>query len=307
MEQFIERCCRSLFEQTLDRIEYIFINDCSPDKSVDIIKKTLKDYPNRQQQVRVINHVDNQGVTKSREEGNQLAKGEYLIHCDSDDWLDKEAYEIMYSEGEKNNADIVCCNYIVSGESEVLCKYSITEETKKNLSFSIQPLYGAVWNKLIRKNLYIENDVHFFEGINMSEDLGLILRLRFFSKKTIIINKPLYYHSDDNTNSIVNNFTIEKCLQIVECVKKLELFFKGQNVENKYFLQLQYLKYQSKQMLLFNQSVRNIEKWKSIFPETHKYIWKFNESPLNNRVVAWLLYRKMPLVAKFLLFTRDNI
>lgn len=306
-EKFIEKCCRSLFEQTLDDIEYIFIDDCTPDRSIDIINQTLNNYPNRIQQVNIIKHHTNKGVAISREEGNEFANGEYIIHCDSDDWVDTHAYETMYKEAIIHNADIVICSYItvINGKYNKT-KYSIKEENKENLYFGTRPFYGAVWNKLISRNLYKEHDIHIFEGINMSEDLGLTLRLRYFSKKTIIIDKPLYYHSGDNLDSIVSNFTVEKCMQIIKCAENLTYFFLQQNCSNKYSFQLLFLKFNAKRYLLFNSNIRNIGKWKTIFPETHSYIWKYTESPLNHKVIAWLIVNKMTFIAKILLFIKDN-
>ena len=67
--KYIERCVRSLFEQTLDDIEYIFINDCSPDNSVIILTKLLKEYPQRRSTVQIINFTRNQGAAEARKVG----------------------------------------------------------------------------------------------------------------------------------------------------------------------------------------------------------------------------------------------
>ena len=85
VEHFIERCARSLFEQTLDGIEFIFVNDSTPDNSISILLRVLEDYPNRQNQVRIVQHEVNKGLPFARQTGIRLAKGEYIAHCDSDD------------------------------------------------------------------------------------------------------------------------------------------------------------------------------------------------------------------------------
>ena len=66
VEKYIEKCVRSLFEQTLDDIEYIFVNDCTPDKSMDILRRVLVEYPQRQEQVKVIDHKVNKGSATVR-------------------------------------------------------------------------------------------------------------------------------------------------------------------------------------------------------------------------------------------------
>ena len=92
---YIERCARSLWEQTLDDIEYIFINDCTPDNSMEILEKVLKDYPQRKSQTRIFKMPTNSRQAAVRRHGIKLAAGEYIIHCDADDWVDTNLYEKM--------------------------------------------------------------------------------------------------------------------------------------------------------------------------------------------------------------------
>ena len=62
VEQYIEKCARSLFEQTYSDIEYVFVNDCTKDDSIGVLKRVLEKYPQRMQQVRIINHEKNMGL-----------------------------------------------------------------------------------------------------------------------------------------------------------------------------------------------------------------------------------------------------
>ena len=90
--RYIERCLRSLFEQTLDSIEYIFVDDCSPDDSMDILKRVLDEYPERKDDVKILTHQVNTGQSGARRDGMRIASGEYMIHCDADDWVDTDSY-----------------------------------------------------------------------------------------------------------------------------------------------------------------------------------------------------------------------
>ena len=85
VEKYVERCARSLFEQTLDDIEYLFIDDCTPDKSIEILKKVLKDYPQRNNQVIIHRMESNSGQAAVRKWGMLNSTGDYVIHCDSVD------------------------------------------------------------------------------------------------------------------------------------------------------------------------------------------------------------------------------
>ncbi len=111
-EQYIEKCARSLFEQTLDDIEFIFIDDCTPDNSIDILKCLIRDYPHRKSQVKIIHNEENKGISTTRNIGLNNSTGEYIIHCDSDDWIDDDLYEKLYLKAIEEKSDIVLCDFI---------------------------------------------------------------------------------------------------------------------------------------------------------------------------------------------------
>ena len=113
VEKYIDRCARSLFEQTLDDIEYLFIDDCTPDRSIDILQQVLDEYPQRKPQVVIHRMEKNSGQAAVRKWGMQNATGEYVIHCDSDDWVDTDMYRAMYEKAKEEEADVVVCDYFV--------------------------------------------------------------------------------------------------------------------------------------------------------------------------------------------------
>lgn len=96
--KFIERCARSLMEQTMDNVEYIFVDDASPDNSIQILQKVLADYPNRRDNVRILTHAENKGLPAARNTGLAVATGEYIFHCDSDDFVEPDMLEQLYGK-----------------------------------------------------------------------------------------------------------------------------------------------------------------------------------------------------------------
>ena len=82
---YVEKCARSLMEQTLEDIEYIFVDDCTPDNSLQILEETIKDYPHRQRQIKIVRHEVNRGLTSARNSGLSCVTGDYVAHCDSVD------------------------------------------------------------------------------------------------------------------------------------------------------------------------------------------------------------------------------
>ena len=107
VENYIERCVRSLLEQTYIGIEYIFVDDCSPDSSISILKKVIKEYPTRIDQIKIISHEKNMGLPAARNTGLKMAIGDYIFHCDSDDYVEKDMIEKMYQTAKEKDADIV--------------------------------------------------------------------------------------------------------------------------------------------------------------------------------------------------------
>lgn len=79
----------------MDDLEYIFIDDCTPDYSIKILERVLRDYPQRKAQVKILHNEQNLGTSATRTRGMKLAAGDYIIHCDSDDWVDKDYYQTI--------------------------------------------------------------------------------------------------------------------------------------------------------------------------------------------------------------------
>ena len=193
VEMYIERCVRSLFEQTLDDIEFLFIDDCTPDKSIEILKSVLEEYPKRKEQVIIHRMKQNSGQAKVREWGMRNATGEFVIHCDSDDWVDLDMYRYMYETAKNEVADIAICDFVrTDGElSNIVIKsygYSDVHEFIRNCIFTKNS--WALWNKMIKRELYLTGVIYPTE--NLGEDMVLCLQLLAKCKKIAYVNIPFY-------------------------------------------------------------------------------------------------------------------
>lgn len=116
VEKFIERCVDTLMQQTLKEVEYIFVNDATPDHSMEVLQDVLARYPERKDCVVVATHEINKGLPAARNTGLQMARGEYIFHCDSDDFVEPDMLETLYTEAVRKQADIVWCDWILSFE-----------------------------------------------------------------------------------------------------------------------------------------------------------------------------------------------
>ena len=104
---FMEKCCRTLFEQTLTDLEYVFVDDCTPDDSMEILKQVLDQYPHRKNGVKILRNETNLGVAKTIKKAIEACTGEYLIRCDPDDYVATDLYEKMLQKAQTDNADLV--------------------------------------------------------------------------------------------------------------------------------------------------------------------------------------------------------
>ena len=114
VSRFIKRCAESLLNQTLDDVEFIFVNDSTPDDSVDILKKVISDYPDRN--TMIINHEVNKGLPAARNTGLKVASGDYIFHCDSDDFVEPTMLNDLYNLACDEKADIVWCDWYLTFE-----------------------------------------------------------------------------------------------------------------------------------------------------------------------------------------------
>ena len=119
VEAFIERCATTLMEQTLHEVEYIFVDDATPDRSIQILEEVVARYSERKEQVRIVHHEENKGLPAARNTGLTLATGEYIFHCDSDDYVELTMLEELYHTAKNQEADIVWCDwYLTFAENE---------------------------------------------------------------------------------------------------------------------------------------------------------------------------------------------
>lgn len=185
-EAYIERCARSLMEQTLDEAEFIFVDDCSPDRSIEVLERVLANFPRRREQVKIIRHTENHGVSLSRQDGLDAATGDYVIHADPDDWVESEMLERLYSVAKAEDADMVICDFYQvnakTGRRRLFAQRpeSLDAETVQRQLF--QNLHGSCCNKLIRLSAIRRANVRFPQEYSFCEDLTF---------NTELLNQPL--------------------------------------------------------------------------------------------------------------------
>lgn len=285
VERYIEKCARSLFEQSLANLEIIFVNDCTPDNSIEEIIRVLADYPQRKNQTRIIKMSSNGGLAAVRRQGIIEAKGEFIIHCDGDDWVDQTLYERMYNTAVSNNSDIVICDLIEDYTNRSIRHrqkplYTNSQDVLRNWYHSI--LHMSCCNKLVRRSIYCENNILPWIGLNMWEDNGLTTRLFYCASKISYISDAAYHYNRTNVNAMTSGYGIKQVEQMIMVASNLEKFFKEKNDYIDYKRTIDAFKFYAR-INLITDSFNNYRRFKNTFPESSYIVSKLDTNGFSSK------------------------
>ncbi len=302
-EAYLERCCRSLLSQTLDDIEFLFIIDGPSKLAEQIISKVLSAYPLRQRQVTLIKHTENRGISYSRQEGHDRASGDYLFHCDSDDWIELDALKTVYELADKEQTDLVFFDYVrhyEGSKKEILYRYAHVEQGK------ISTMDASLHNIFIRRQFVSDHGLRFPLKINWGEDLCMSFMLQVLTKKIKYLPQSLY-HYYMHANSYITDTNESKYMQLVSCPCYIEKELVSRQLLESNLPMLMQMKFEVKEYYLLHPKLRNVTRWLSIYPECHSSIWQYPSVPLYLKIISWMAVSHLPWFAKLLLDCRDII
>lgn len=304
-ELYIERCARSLFEQTLTEIEYMFVDDCSSDQSITILNKVLEEYPERKNYVRIHRMKKNSGQAAVRKWGMENVSSEYAIHCDADDKVDLDLYEKMYNLAISENADVVVSDFmIVDGEKKNRVKgCGSTEPEKLMEGFIKQRYHWALWNKLFR-SIYFK-ELEYPRG-DMGEDALICLQLCRCAHKIAYL-KDTYYYYYRNSTSITRNQTeagvLRRFKQSTINGEQLLSFFKREGLYEKYADDIDELMYNKKNLLLpLVSRSEYYTLWKDTFSYLNKKVLVNKSISLKRKCIHLLILSHLYALLKDLCF-----
>lgn len=233
VESFIERCAISLFEQTYENIEYVFVDDCTNDNSIKVLSDVISRYPNRSPQVKVIRHPSNRGLAGTRNTAVYYSTGNFIIHVDSDDYVDISLVKSLVLKQKENDADIVVSSYkkFYSSFSESV-EYPLLDSSLEYCLKTVErDIPGTIWGKLIRRSLYIDNNLRCQEGSNQGEDFQVLPLLFYYAKSVAVLKECLYYYDCLNQGSYSNSFTVRKHNENWKSMDIVKSFFEGKGTK----------------------------------------------------------------------------
>lgn len=235
IEKYIDECVKSVLAQSYENFEIILVNDGSTDKSTLICEHFSNQYENI-----ITIHKSNGGLSSARNEGVKIAKGEYLIFIDGDDYIDSEALKNFARIIDENpGVDLVCGKFINHLPTDKLYyeEFSFPKINRnlvgsEALNLLFQEVPNIIWSAcrtIYRRRFFTDNQFQFKEGIT-SEDLDLIPKVYMKANFVATNNTPFYYYRLGRENSIINTVTAKKFYDLVEIISGHVKMLKENNV-----------------------------------------------------------------------------
>lgn len=269
VEQYIERCARSLFGQTMHSdIEFIFVNDCTPDRSIEILLNTLKDYPERTEQVAILTHAANKGLAATRKTGVRAARGEYIIHCDSDDWVEPDICQTMYEEAKRTDSDIVVCDYINEyADSSQPVKQEFNAANRNRLIDLIEwRLHCMVWMRMFRRSFYLTFGLD-TPDVNRGEDFPVSFLAHALSSNASYLSRPLYHYNRMNQGAMTVLTSAKDFDDAVEVWSYLRDFILSQTEDKEVTSALNRRLFRIRNKILRHKEIYDIDRWTDLWPD----------------------------------------
>ena len=292
VSNFIERCAHSLFQQTFDDIEYIFINDCTPDDSIEKLQKLIEQYPNRKDRIKIIHHEKNRGLAAARNTAIDNSTGQYLTVVDSDDYIELDMIELMYRKAEAEQADMVVCDIFVEHQNKTTILPSLLSNTKEEhfLDLLERRISKNLCSKLVRREIYALSENRVPEGLNFYEDQHVVYRLFFCADKIVKVHKALYHYVQYNPYSLTQKITSHLFDNYIQFWQLLDVFLKEKHIYDKYIDRIEYTKVLNKIDLLIQTDSYGLRK---------QYAWLFRD-------IEMKYFHKLYFGKKMMLFFTHN-
>lgn len=231
VEGYIEKCLETLVNQTLQDIEIILVNDGTKDRSVNIVKKFQRNYPEKI----VYLEKENGGLSDARNYAIPYAKGEYIAFLDSDDYVEKDMYQKMYNLAVKEESDMVECDFC----------WEYPDKTRKDVGEiyhgtkeMIEKIRVVAWNKLIKKEILEDTKIQFPKGYRY-EDVEFTYKLIPYIKKVSFL-KEACIHYIQREGSISNSQN-ERTREIFDVLEHVLQYYKKIGIYEKYKTELEYI------------------------------------------------------------------
>ena len=293
VEDYIRECLDSILAQTYPYFELILVDDGSPDNCGRI----CDDYAKGDNRIKVVHKV-NGGISSARNAGLEVAKGEWIMHVDGDDWIEPDMIESLIEAAQITGADMVIGDFVKYGPSAGYNKLPTwSSDKKKSMTNYIAYVMTTIWGSIAKRSLYADHSLKSPDGISYCEDFHLIVRLCHFANKIVNVHRP-FYHYRYRPTSIMSNMNGKTEADEQWVYQDTIRFFKEQGVYEDYRKVMSWRVLKSAQELLLNPAGH--KRFMELFNDGREFIFS---CPFVNRkikMLAWMLTHNLrPAVVVF--------
>ena len=205
VEKYITEFAVSAFEQTYPYVEYVFVNDGTKDRSIEILEKLIAESYSHLRDSIIIVNKKNGGLPAARKTGLEHATGDYIWHVDPDDWIERDSVESIVSKIQETGADLVYFNLVkeYSDRSKVKRDRPHASDARQEYVSDMynHRSFGSLCNKCVKRSLY-DNPRLIFATYSYAEDTFLSSQLVGNSSYIAFLDKALYHYRKTNPNAI---------------------------------------------------------------------------------------------------------
>ena len=293
IEGYIRECIDSILAQTYPDFELILVDDGSPDNCGRI----CDEYAEKDVRIKVI-HKENGGLTSARNAGLSVAKGDWIMHVDGDDWIEPDMIESLIEVAKAAEADLVFGDFIKYGANAGNKQLpSWSSDKIDSLSRYIAYSMTTIWGSIAKRSLYTEHSLKSPDGVSYCEDFHLIVRLCHFANKIVNVHRP-FYHYRYRPTSIMSNMNRKTEADEQWVYQDTIRFFKEQGVYEDYRMVMSWRVLKSAQELLLDPSEH--QRFMELFNDGKEFIFSCPFVNKKIKILAWLITHNLrPAVVMF--------
>lgn len=230
VEQYLERTLHSIFTQTYPRIAYVFVNDCSPDRSLQVLQASLHSHGIGEDRYTIVDHPQNEGIAVSRAHCIAQAKGDYVYFVDSDDWIEPDTVEKMVEATRGGTVDIVGCDFMKDLEdgSTTYHHEHYAAGCRDNLVRCLNyDIATVLWKLLVRRSLF--DHISITPHVDIVEDYIISVKLYYYARSFTALPQAFYHYVQYN-QARVSLQTLRSVSMHIKGVGEVEAFCREQGL-----------------------------------------------------------------------------
>ena len=309
VEEYIEACVDSLLKQTLDDVEFLFVDDCGPDKSIALAKAAVAGHA-RESQFRCLQPPHNLGAGMARNYGMEAATGEYVAFIDPDDTVEPNMLELLYTKAKQTDSDLCCC-YMrkcypdgTQGEDMMNPHVGDGQLTHDKRAFVLTHYVSLFASMIYRRSFLNEQNIRFPED-RAADDSFFVSCAWMTAQSVAYVDLPLYHYLI-RPGSVTTTLDSDKYKKRLAVFAKLMKYAEEHGVRNEFAAEVDYMYIKKGYLSSVANYIRNSRKPQSstyeiihseLLSQVPNYIHnRYYRRNYAMRMLVWLT-RRCPMVA----------